>query len=84
MAATRSARPPGFGYTALRLGSGLISAHPQASRSQGEGAKEIARELVEAGGDASEVLELAEEALDQIALSVDAAVDRSVDDPLAG
>src|SRR4051794_2435085 len=41
--------------------------------------KEVAGELVEAGGDASEVLELAEEALDEVALTIQGRVDAALE-----
>lgn len=41
-------------------------------------------ELVESGGDTAEVLEFAEDALDQVSLAIYAAIDGSVDDPLDG
>jgi len=66
------------------LGSGLISSGPEPDRGEGDGSQEVARELVEARGDAPEVLEFAEEALDEIALPVDAPVDGATHEPLAG
>jgi hypothetical protein len=60
-----------------------VSAGPQAGCGESDGGKEVARELVEAGGDAPGVLELAEEALDQVALPVDAAIDGARNQALA-
>jgi len=65
------------------LGRGLISSGPETCRGESDGSQEVASELVEASGDASEMLEFAEEALDQIALAVDASVDGSMDETLA-
>ena len=66
------------------LGSGLISTDPEPDGSEGDGGQEVACELVEAGGDAPEMLELAEEALDEVALAVDAPVDGAMNEPAAG
>jgi PAS domain S-box-containing protein len=66
------------------LGSGLISSGPQACRSERDGCEEVARELLEACRDATEMLQFAKEALDQIALTVDAPVDGAMDQALAG
>ena len=49
-----------------------------------DGGEEVSRELVEAYGDASEVLELAEEAFDKVALAVDRHVDGPSDRTLRG
>ena len=67
-----------------RLGRGLISSHPETGGSEGDSSEEVPCEFVEACGDPSEVLELAEEALDEIALAIDASIDGSMDEPLAG
>jgi len=55
---------------------------PEAGGGQSHGCQEVAGELVVAGGDATEVLELVEEALDEVALTVDGLVDGALD--LAG
>ena len=52
------------------LGRGLISADPQAGSGEQHGGEEVAGQLVEARGDTPEVLQLAEEALDQIAAAI--------------
>jgi hypothetical protein len=57
------------------LGRGLISPDPEPDRCEGNGGKEVARELVVARGDPSDVLELVEEALDEIALPVEPWID---------
>ena len=54
---------------------------PEATGCEGDGGEEVSGELVVARGDATEVLELVEEALDEIALSIEGAVDRAL--PLA-
>ena len=54
-----------------QLGRRLIIAEPQAHRGELDHGEEVVGELVVAGGDASEVLELAKEALDLVALSVE-------------
>jgi len=68
----------------ITLGSGLIISGPEPSCSKGDGGHEVTRQLVEASCDTSKVLEFAEEALDQIALAVDAAVDGAAHEALAG
>ena len=72
----------GNGFAARKrvcLGSGLINPHPQSNRCEGDGGEKIPGEFVVARGDASEVFELAEEALDQITLAIEAGIDRSLD-----
>jgi len=49
---------------------GLMSAEPQPHRSELNHDKEVGSELVVAGSDAAEVLQLGEEALDQVAFAV--------------
>ena len=44
-----------------------------------DGGEEVSGELIEARGDTSEVLELAEEALDEVALPIDLGIDGSLD-----
>lgn len=63
------------------LGRGLISSEPEASGRQRDRGKEVARELFEARGDAPEVLELVEVAFDEVSLAVDAAADRTLNEP---
>ncbi len=55
---------------------------PEPCGGESDGGEEVSRELVVAGGDAAEVLELVEEAFDEVALTVDGFVDRALD--LAG
>ena len=52
------------------LGRRLISAEPQPHRGELYHGKEVGGELVVAGGDAAEVLQLGEEPLDQVSLAV--------------
>jgi len=63
----------------LPLGRGLIIPDPDSGGDESNGRQEVSGELVEAGGDASEVLELVEEALDEVALPVEIGIDRSLD-----
>ncbi len=49
--------------------------HPEPERSQSDCGQEVSGGLVVSGCDGSEVLELVEEALDEVALSVDFAID---------
>ena len=60
------------------LGRGL-KPDRQARGGKQEGGKEVGGGFVVTRGDASEVLEFIEEALDEIALSVEGAVDRALD-----
>ena len=60
------------------LGRGLISSHPDSGRSECDGSQEVPREFVVSRGDPSEVFELAEEALDEIAVAIEAWIDRSL------
>ncbi len=53
------------------LGRGLNCAHPNTSRCKGDGGQEVSGELVEACGDAAELLEFAEEWLDPVALPIE-------------
>lgn len=61
------------------LGRGLISAGPQSSGGEQHGGEEVPGKLGEAGCDTAEVLELAEEPLDEVALAVEVSVDRALD-----
>lgn len=47
-------------------------------RGEGDVCREVSDELVEAFNDTPEVLELAKEALDEVSLTVDASIDRSM------
>lgn len=51
---------------------------PESRGSQGDCGEEVPGELVVSGGDAPEMLELVEEALDEVALAVDGVVDRTL------
>lgn len=56
----------------LRLsGRRLINAQPQSHRGELDHGEEVFGQLVISGGDPTEVLQLGEEALDQVALSVE-------------
>jgi len=61
------------------LGRGLISSEPESGGGEENGGEEVPCELVAARGDTTEVFELAEEALDLIALAVDRRVDGALD-----
>ena len=50
---------------------------PDAGASESDGGEEVSCELVIAGGDAPEVLEFVEEALDEVALAVELGIDRA-------
>src|SRR5579859_8256217 len=65
--------------TRPRLGRGLIMPDPEPNGSQGNGREEVSCELVVARGDAPEVLELVEEALDEVALTVELGIDGAHD-----
>jgi hypothetical protein len=52
---------------------------PEPDSGECDGGKEVPGELVIAGGDSSEVFELVEEALDEVALPVDRGIDRALD-----
>ena len=56
----------------LQLGRRLISSEPQPHRGELDHGEEVGGELVVAGSDAAEVLQLREKALDQVALAVEA------------
>ena len=56
---------------------------PESCGGEGNGGEEVAREFVVARGDASEMLELVEEALDEIALAVDVGIDDAADPHVA-
>ena len=60
------------------LGRGLISPDPDPSGGEGDGREEVSGEFVVSGCDTPEVLELVEEAFDQIALAIEPAVDRAL------
>jgi hypothetical protein len=49
---------------------------PEPSGCESHGGKKVSGELVEAGGDAAEVLKFVEEAFDQISLAIEGMVDR--------
>lgn len=66
-----------------RLGRGLIMLDPEACGSQSESGEEVSCEFVVARGDAPEVLELVEEAFDEVALAVDFEVDRAAEPDIA-
>ena len=65
------------------LGRGLISAGPKTGSGHQDGCQIVACELVEACGDPSEVFQFVEEALDEIALAVDLAVDDTTNPDVA-
>jgi len=52
---------------------------PKPDRSQCDSGKEVSCELVVSGGDGSEVFDPVEEALDEVALSINLGVDRTLD-----
>ena len=52
---------------------------PEASGSEGDCREEVSGELVVACGDAAEVFELVEEALDEIALAIEFGIDGTLD-----
>lgn len=62
----------------MALGGGLIRSEPEACGGEEYGREEVSGELVEACGDASEVFELTEEALDEIALPIEVEIDRAL------
>ena len=69
----------------LRLGRGLNGAQPDAGGSEGYGGEEVAGELVEAGGDATELFEFTEEALDQVSAAIKGGLDGALElDPALG
>ena len=49
-----------------------------------DGGEEVSRQFIEAGCDTPKLFELAEESLDQVALSIDEVVDRALDFAVAG
>ena len=59
-----------------------MMSEPEPCGREGDGGEEVAGQLVVAGGDAAEVLELVEEAFDEVALPVHGFVDGALD--LAG
>lgn len=52
-----------------------MSSEPESCRFESDGGEEVPCGLVEACGDGSKVLELAEEALDQVWLTIDVGID---------
>lgn len=66
------------------LGRGLIIAGPKSDSNERDGGKEVSGQLVKAGCCVSEVLKLAKVAFDQIALAIDAAIHRPMDQTLTG
>lgn len=72
-----------FDRVTSRLGRGLILLDPESNGGRGERSEEVSRELVEAGRDAAEVFEFAEEPLDAVALAVDFGIDRAADPDIA-
>jgi hypothetical protein len=62
----------------FRLGVGLISSEPKPGRCDEDCGERISSELVEASGNSSEVFEFAEEPLDQVALPIEAGIDRAL------
>jgi hypothetical protein len=70
-------------YKQFSLGRGLISSGPDSNGREGDGSEEVAGELVEAGRNASEVLELVEEAFNEVSLPVDFRIDGSLNPPVA-
>jgi hypothetical protein len=52
---------------------------PQSNGCDGDGGEEVSSELVVTGGDASEVFEFVEEALDEVAVAVELGIDRTLD-----
>jgi hypothetical protein len=65
------------------LGRRLISSEPQPHRGELDHGEEVGGELVVAGSDAAEVLQLREEALDQVALAVEALAEAGFPAPVA-
>jgi len=65
------------------LGRRLISPEPQAHRGELDHGEEVGGELVVAGGDPAEVLQLGEEALDEVALAVEALAEAWLPAPVA-
>ena len=65
------------------LGRGLILPDPEPGRCECDGGEEVSGELVISGCDGPEVFESVEEALDEVALSVDLMVDGSADPDVA-
>ena len=51
---------------------------PEPGGCESDGGQEVSGELVEAGGDAAEVLKLVEEPFDQVSLAIEDVVDRSL------
>ena len=60
-----------------RLGRGLIMSDGDADGGKSDGREEVSGELVIAGGNAAQMLELVEEALDEVALSIAFEIDGS-------
>ena len=72
MAIRQGGEPPG------RLGCGLISPDPEACGGESAGGEEVSGEFVVSGCDTAEVLELVEEAFDEIALTIEPPIDRAL------
>src|SRR3954451_15991793 len=66
-----------------QLGRILISSEPQPHRGELAHGEEVGGELVVAGSDAAEVLQLREEALDQVALAVEALAEAGFPAPVS-
>ena len=62
-----------------RLGRGLNCSHPESCRSECNGGEEVCGVLFESCGDAPELFEFAEEALDEVATSIEFAIDGTLD-----
>src|SRR2546430_8750921 len=67
----------------MPLGRRLISSEPQPHRGELDHGEEVGGELVVASSDAAEVLQLREEALDQVALAVEALAEAGFPAPVA-
>ena len=63
----------------IRLGRGLIMPEADTDRRERDGGEEVPREFVISRGDAPEVFDFVEEALNEIALPVDVEIDRPDD-----
>jgi hypothetical protein len=70
-------------HNVIRLGRRLISSEPQPHRGELDHVEEVGGELVVAGSDAAEVLQLREEALDQVALAVETLAEAGFPAPVA-
>src|SRR6202035_2522417 len=72
-----------LGCGSSHLGRRLISSEPQPHRGELDHGEEVGGELVVASSDAAEVLQLREEALDQVALAVEALAEAGFPAPIA-